>query len=349
MRDDVDVPSNEPRGAPRIRDVAAEAGVSYQTVSRVLNGSPRVLPETHRKVVEAIERTGFRPNRSARTLRSGRARSVAVVTPDTMLYGYAATLRGIEEAARAAGLSVGIRVVESERTEDVQRATDELADPSAGAVIVLGFDRVGITVLDHLNPDVPTVAAVEPAAVVRAGIPALRIDERTGAATATAHLLELGHATVHHIAIPFKERGNDRQAGWSDALTAAGVVPPPVLRAGWDMRAAYQAGLQLAADPQVTAIFAGNDDLALAVRRALYDAGRQVPTDVSLVGFDDAPGSAYMTPALTTVRMDFAALGKACVDAAQAVLVGAFQPDVMLPVPELIIRETTARHRPARV
>jgi DNA-binding LacI/PurR family transcriptional regulator len=329
--------------APSIRDVAAEAGVSYQTVSRVLNDSPKVSPDTRRLVLDVIGRLDYRPNRAARALGSGRASAVTVVTADTTLYGYASTLRGIEEAARTRGLAVGVRVVESDRVDDVRHAVDYVSDPSAGSVIVVAFDAAGGGVLRARPESVPAVAATEAGGLADSARTMLYLDERHAAAEATRHLLGLGHRTVHHVAIPSETGTSARQAGWRDVLAAAGAPVPPVGHAGWDPRSAYLAGRRLAEDPAVTAILCGNDDTALAVRRALYEAGRDVPGDVSVVGFDDVPGAAYWTPALTTVRMDFVELGRACVAAVVAGATGQAQP--ALAPPRLVVRESTAPPR----
>ncbi|MGR6921980.1 LacI family DNA-binding transcriptional regulator [[Actinomadura] parvosata] len=345
-------PRRAPRtaAAPSIRDVAAAAGVSYQTVSRVLNESPRVRPETRTAVLAAIESLGFSPSRTARALSLGRARGITVVTSNTVLYGYAATLQGLEEAARAEGMAMGIRVVESAEPAEVKQTVDYVGDASAGGVVVIAFDPLGIAVLEALPEHVPAVAAAEPAAPDRGRV-AIALDERRAAADATQHLLDLGHRTVHHVAIPSEggRAGADpalapggRLAGWRDALRAAGAPIPELIGCGWDIRSAYAAGQRLASSPDVTAILCGNDDIAQGVRRALYDAGKDVPGDVSIVGFDDIPGSAYWTPALTTVRMDFAGLGRACFHAAVAELTGGPQPEPALTPPALVLRESTA-------
>ncbi|WP_245673891.1 LacI family DNA-binding transcriptional regulator [Actinoplanes rectilineatus] len=326
---------------PSIRDVAAAAGVSYQTVSRVLNGSPKVRTETREQVLDVMNRMGYRPNRAARTLGRGRARAVTVVTANTTLYGYAATLQGIEESARDQELAVGIRVIDSVRDAEVRRAVDDVSDPSGGGVIVVAFDAEGVAVLRALPAGVPAVAAIEPD-VLPVSRTTICLDERLAAADATRHLLGLGHRTVHHIAIPSESGTRGREAGWRQALAGAGVEIPEVVPAGWDAPSAYAAGRRLAGDPSVTAILCGNDDTALAVRRALYDAGRRVPEDVSVIGFDDVPGAAYWTPALTTVRMDFVALGRACVTALVGELDGVPVRDVSLAAPELVLRESTA-------
>lgn len=324
---------------PRIRDVAAAAGVSHQTVSRVLNNSPKVRPDTRQLVLDVMERLQYRPNRAARALGLGRASAVTVVTSNTMLYGYAGVLEGIEQAARLAGLAVGVRVVESEAPDDVRHAVEYVSDPTAGSIVVVAFDPAGAGVLRALPADVPVVAATEAGGLPGATARMIFLDERQAAADATRHLLGLGHRTVHHVAIPSEVPASARQAGWRDALAVAGAEVPEVVPAGWDLASAHEAGRRLAADPAVTAILCGNDDSALAVRRALHEAGRDVPADVSIVGFDDVPGAAYWTPALTTVRMEFVALGRACV----AALVG--EPAPALRPPRLVIRESTAAPR----
>ena len=319
---------------PQIRDVAAVAGVSYQTVSRVLNNSPNVRPATRQLVMEAMERLRYRPNRAARALGLGRAGGITVVTANTILYGYASVLQGVEEAARLTGLTVGVRVVESEADVEVRNTAEYVSDPSAGSVVVVAFDAAGAGVLRALPSDVPAVAATEAGGLPGVNRPMIFLDERQAAADATRHLLELGHRTVHHVAIPSEAPTSARRRGWRDALEAAGAVIPEVIPAGWDLRSAHEAGRRLSRDPAVTAILCGNDDTALAVRRALHEGGRDVPRDVSVVGFDDVPGAAYWTPALTTVRMDFVALGRACV----AALAG---EEPQLAPPTLIIREST--------
>ncbi|MEU4240798.1 LacI family DNA-binding transcriptional regulator [Actinoplanes sp. NPDC026619] len=322
--------------APRIRDVAAAAGVSYQTVSRVINDSPNVRPETRQHVVEVMERLQYRPNRAARALGLGRARAITVVTANTTLYGYASLLQGVEEAGRLLGLAVGVRVVESDSAADIRHAVEYVSDPTAGSVVVVAFDPAGAGVLRLLPGDVPVVAATEAGGLPGSARRMIFLDERQAAADATRHLLRLGHRTVHHVAIPSEAPAAARQAGWRDALDEAAVPVPGVVSAGWDFRSAYLAGQRLAADASVTAILCGNDDTALAVRRALFEAGRDVPGEVSIIGFDDVPGAAYWTPALTTVRMDFVALGRACVAALAEV------PEHELEAPRLILRESTA-------
>jgi DNA-binding LacI/PurR family transcriptional regulator len=323
-----------------IRDVAAAAGVSYQTVSRVINGHPSVKGSTRDLVAATIDRLGFRPNRAARALRGGPVQSVTVLTSNTTLYGYAALLQGIEEAARAADFSVGVRVMESDKPAVIRNDVDRAIE-SGGALLVVAFDWAGTAALAAVPPGVPMVAAVEtPVGGEGAAQPWVWINDREAAAGATEYLLGLGHRTVHYISIPSSTETGQRLDGWQSALADAGVRVPEPVRGGWDIRSGYEAGRALALDPTVTAVLCGNDDLALGVMRAMLEAGREIPGTVSVVGFDDMPVSAYVTPALTTVRLDFIELGRAAFALLQEQLgVGTAAPP--RPRPELIVRESS--------
>lgn len=324
-----------------IRDVAAAAEVSYQTVSRVINNHPSVHPATRERVLAAVASLGFRPNRAARTLAGGRIRAVTALVSNTTLYGYASILQGIEEAARTAGFAVGIRVLESAKTAEVADAVDRATEPGT-ALIVIAYDRAGTKALGAIPPGVPVAAAVEtPLGRAAAGKPWVWVDDRKAAQQATRYLLSLGHRTVHYVSIPSSTRTSPRLEGWRSALTEAGVPVPEPVGGGWDPQAGHRAGTELAADPQVTAVLCGNDDLAIGVMRAMAEARRPVPDSVSVVGFDDIPPAAYLSPPLTTVRLDFAGLGRACFSLLHSLL----EPEAAQragPVldPELIVRES---------
>jgi DNA-binding LacI/PurR family transcriptional regulator len=324
-----------------IRDVAAAAGVSYQTVSRVINGHPSVRASTRELVRAAIENLGFRPNRAARALAGGPVQSVTVVTPDTSLYGSSAALQGIEEAARAAGFAVGIRVVESAEPAEVSDAVARAIEPG-GALIVIAYYKAGTAALAAVPPEIPMAAMVEtPAGDVGEGKPWVWVDDRKAAVDATRYLLGLGHRTVHYLSIPYSTPPSQRMEGWRSALEAVGAPVPEPIQGSWTPQSGYEAGRALAADPAVTAVLCGNDDLALGVMRAMSEAGRAIPDQVSVVGFDDTPVAAFLRPALTTVRLDFTELGRACF----AMLRGLVHPHADVPPaarpePELIIRES---------
>jgi DNA-binding LacI/PurR family transcriptional regulator len=196
--------------------------------------------------------------------------------------------------------------------------------------------------LNAIPPQVPMAALVEtPTGDEGAGKPWVWLDDRKAALDATRYLLTLGHQTVHYVSIPYSSRVSQRMEGWRDALQTAGAPVPEPIHAGWSPQSGYLAGQKLAADPTVTAILCGNDDLALGVMRAMHQAGRAIPEQVSVVGFDDTPSAEFLTPPLTTVRMDFTELGRACF----ALLHGLVDPRAAQtrppsPHPELIIRES---------
>jgi len=314
------------------------------TVSRVINGNPNVSAPTRQRVMAAIQRMEYRPSRSARDLSRGRSRSVTVMTSDTSLYGRAALLRGVEEAARAQGYHVNIGVLDSPHPAAIRAAIDHSCDPSSGGVVVIAFDAAGVRALRAVPPGIPLVAALEINNLKdRRTYPSVALDDRAAAFTATRHLLELGHPTVQHISIPSSTTSNARVQGWRSALRAAGITPPVPIQAGWGPRAAYEAAQRMVRDREVTAVLCGNDDLALGVIHALQQAGRAIPDDVSVIGFDDSPLAAFYAPPLTTVRLDFVGLGHDCFALLQHVVnPHSPRPERVAQAPQLIVRETAA-------
>jgi DNA-binding LacI/PurR family transcriptional regulator len=179
-------------------------------------------------------------------------------------------------------------------------------------------------------------------------VPTVRMDNTGGAAAATQHLLDLGHRTVHHIAGPRDwPEARDRTDGWRDTLYAAGAVVPAVRQGDWSAKSGYVAGQLLASDPTVTAIFCGNDQMALGALRALHEAGRAVPDDVSVVGFDDVPESAYFLPPLTTMRQDFVDLGRRSINMlVRQIATGTRDSHQIVLHADLVVRSSTASARP---
>jgi DNA-binding LacI/PurR family transcriptional regulator len=269
-----------------------------------------------------------------------------VLTADTALYGCAAALRGIEEAARAAGFTVAISVLEPDSARSRQDVSDRLGDPGRAA-IVIAFEAAGVRALAALPPDYPVVGLIErpgdTADTRAASRSKVWIDDRGAAGRATRYLLGLGHDTVHYLSIPSSTTDQTQRAqGWRDALREADVPVPEQFDAGWTPRSGYLAASRLLADPAVTAILCGNDDVALGVLRAAREAGRRVPRELSVVGFDDAPQSAYLSPALTTVRLDFEGLGRAGFGLLHRLLDPETAPEPGLwNEPELIVRESS--------
>ncbi|TLS47096.1 LacI family DNA-binding transcriptional regulator [Streptomyces montanus] len=293
---------------PRSADVARRAGVSQKTVSRVFNDEQYVSAEVRRRVLEAAEELGYRMNHAARALASGRSRSIGVVSLGTALYGPASLLIGVERAARDAGYA--LRVVNTMEGDPagVAGAVDSLLEQGVdGIVISEPIDEGPVS----LSTDVPVLVLGAPPAFAGPRAVTVGVGSDLLARAATEHLLDLGHTTVHHLAGPRRwYAARDRLEGWRAALTARGRDEPPVIEGDWSASSGYAAGRELASDRDVTAVFAANDDMAIGLIRALAEAGRRVPDDVSVVGFDDIPVSAYVTPPLTTVRQPFDAVAQ---------------------------------------
>lgn len=326
-------------------DVAALAGVSHQTVSRVVNGHPNVAPETRARVERAIAELGYRPNVAARALVTGSTRTIGLVTVKINQYGPAQTMLGLENAARAAGYSLSVSILDDATAAAMREAVDTFVAQRVDGIVALSTYDDAAAALATLDPPVPLVAVQVGGAEDR---PAVGVDQETGARLATRHLLGLGHRTVHHIAGPAdSQEARGRIDGWRAELRAAGApVPEGMLRGDWTPSSGYLAGKELAArirgGEEITAIFAANDQMALGLLAALHDSGLRVPQDVSVVGFDDLPEAPYFTPPLTTVRQDFAELGRRGVQLVVARLAGQdLHPDPVPPA--LLVRSSTGR------
>ncbi|MFP5068352.1 LacI family DNA-binding transcriptional regulator [Pseudonocardia nantongensis] len=293
-------------------DVARLAGVSHQTVSRVLNDHPNVRAATRSRVRSAVDELGYRPNRAARTLVTGRDRVIGIVAPQSTLFGPVSLLAAFEEQAVAAGFGVSVVRVRDLDGPSVGAAVGRLLDAQVSGIVVIA-PVVGVAeALDAMPGDVPLVTVDgDPARPC----PLATVDQLEGGRLATEHLLEAGHPTVWHVAGPehwFDAAG--RAEGWRAALRAAGADVPPVVPADWSPDAGYRAGQFLGRMPEVTAVFTANDALATGLLHALHDLGRRVPEEISLVGFDDIPTSAHLVPPLTTVRPDFEAVACEALD-----------------------------------
>jgi DNA-binding LacI/PurR family transcriptional regulator len=327
---------------PVIADVARLAGVSVPTVSRVLTGNIPVSQGLRERVEAAIKELDYRPSSVARNLRSGKRTMIAIFTASTASYGYANTLAGIEEAAQAAGYSVVISAVKSAEGPDVKAALEAALQQQLAGIIVLDFDPSAAEVLKQLPTTIPTVAA-SGFPVGQPGFPYAFIDEYAAGRQATEHLLQLGHHTVHHLGLFPLTQFSGRYQGWHDALTDAGITPPPVLEATRAPRSGYEQGLRVAEDPEITAIFCSNDGLAVAALRALHEKGVRVPEEVSIVGWDNQPFSEFTWPALATVAPDFKDLGIRTFQLFQQRLTSpGIIPDSKVG-PTLLLRESTAR------
>lgn len=345
----MDAEDDEKASATSVRpavmsDVGRLAGVSHQTVSRVINGSRHVSPQTRERVLAAMRELGYHPNSAARALATGRTRTVGVISFDTSLYGPASTLFGIERAAHEVGYYIMVASLKALDRSSVLQAIERLRGRAVDGILVIVSEQESAEALLHAPLDVPLVA-VE--AGPELGVPVVGVDQRRGAELATRHLLELGHRTVHHIAGPLGSIESQlRAGGWRAALEAAGAPRPEPLIGDWTAGAGYHLGHRLIRDRSVSAVFVSSDQMALGLLRALHEAGRRIPEDVSVVGFDDLPESSYFTPPLTTVRQDFGEVGsrslRVLVRAIDGAESGQRPPEGSLVSPELVVRASTA-------
>lgn len=330
------------RSRVTIRDVAAQARVSHQTVSRVINDSQRVRPATRARVETAIAELGYRPNAIARFMARGRTGSLACLAPNLIDYTFASIIEGAQIEARAQGFFLLSASAPDEET--FASLVDQLVDSrrTEGIMVINPYADGRYALLPHSFPTVfigarPRAEAADSVA----------LDDATVAQQAAQHLLELGHRRLGMVTGPLVEDcAQDRSAGFHAALSAAGLTAEPawVLEGDWSATSGYGALLQLAAaGPLPQAIFAQNDRMAVGILRAARDLGLRIPDELSVIGVDDIPLAAYFAPPLTTMRQDFIAIGR---EAARLLIHAVAEPEaprrhLRLPA-ELVVRRSTA-------
>jgi DNA-binding LacI/PurR family transcriptional regulator len=328
-------------------DVAKLAGVSHQTVSRVLNAHPSVTPDTRARVETAIAQLGYRRNTAARALVTRTTRTIGVVSVDTAHYGPSSTLFAIEGAARAAGYFVNFVSVREVDRQHMTEALDHLMAAGVDGLVAIAPLRSALVALRGVSTGIPLVEVEANDMYAESGV---LVDQASGARVATRHLLDLGHRTVAHVTGPAGWlEAEARVAGWRSALAEAGRPPGTELAGDWSPLSGLEAGRQLAPlvrAGQVTAVFVANDQMALGLMRALHEEGLSVPGDVSVVGFDDVPESAFYLPPLTTMRQDFPEVGRRCIELLVSRVAGDEPPSRPPIQPTLLVRASTAAPRP---
>lgn len=325
--------------APNIRDVAREAGVSYQTVSRVLNDSPAIRPATRERVLRAIDDLGYRPNPAARALVTSRSGIIGVLSSQSALYGPTTSIQAIEVAARAAGYRLSVTSISTSDTESIRAGLDFLLGQSIEALVVLA-PQVGVfEALNAMSIAVPFVTLEAPGLDPGKSI---AVDQTRGARMAVRHLIDLGHSDILHIAGPSDWlEARARLDGYRSELLEAGLSPREPLIGDWTAEFGHRAGLDLFEARDFTAVFCSNDQMALGLLHAARDAGVDVPGELSVVGFDDTPESAHFAPALTTVRQNFVEIGNRAIALLLAELGGEAVVDTDPIAPELIVRSSS--------
>jgi DNA-binding LacI/PurR family transcriptional regulator len=324
-------------------DVAALAGVSHQTVSRVLNDASLVREETRERVLEAIRQLGYRRNAAARSLATSRSGRIGMISAHLSLHGPTMISAAVHGAANRLGYDVSLAALDEISPESLQQAVDRLLDQAVEALVVAVAHHDALQMTRALDLPIPVVIVQ---GVERGGFLSAGVDQEHGATLAVRHLLDLGHAAVAHVTGPLDwVESGQRRGGWTAVHAERGVDPGPELIGDWTAESGYRAGLELAELPDVTAVFAANDAMALGVLRALHERGRDVPGEVSVVGFDDVPEAAYFWPALTTVNQAFSVLGARALELAVRAIDGEDAPTAELVEPTLVVRRSTAAPR----
>ena len=290
-------------------------GVSTQTVSRVINNRPDVSPETRAAVEAAIASVGFQPSAVARSLVQRRSQTIGVVVAGLKYFGVAQTLNGITEESEASGYALLLKELASYDDAEIVRVVEFLLSHRVEGIIFVA-PEMGTniaTVGSKLPPSYPPIVFLksEPSPTFSS----IMIDNYGGARLATEHLLSLGRRRIGHLAGPLAWReARARHDGWRDALRDAGVEAGPVVPGNWSS-ASGEGGFEqmLELEPDMDAVFSGNDQMALGIFHAAHRRGIAIPDDLAVVGFDGLVEAAQFTPSLTTISQPLGELGQLAV------------------------------------
>jgi len=338
-------------GQITIAQVAKEAGVSTQTVSRVVNNRQEITPETRQHVQEVIERMGYHPNAIARSLSQRRSHTLGVAAAGIEYYGPSRTLLGIDQAANRLGFSIVLSLIHQPENGDVEKVFHSLISRQVEGIVwqvpEIGNNRAWLhkEVQRHSTPVIFTDTHPDKK------LNTITIDNYSGGRLATEHLLSGGYRNIGLITGPQNWRSaQERKRGWQDALSAAGCLAQPrqIAEGDWSAGSGERAFHQLSQTfPEMDALFVCNDQMGLGVYQAAWQTGKRIPEDLAIVGFDDIPESAYFCPQLTTVRQDLYELGSRAVQALAHVLEAERSGELIhekqnwVLQPQLIIRQSS--------
>ncbi|WP_027712533.1 LacI family DNA-binding transcriptional regulator [Dickeya chrysanthemi] len=330
-----------------LNDVAAYAGVSYQTVSRVLNQAPHVSARTREKVEQAMAALHYIPNRVAQQLARRSATTIGLATIDLSLHAPSQIAAAIKTTASELGFNVVISMLRAADGNDIQRAVNELLSQRVDGVLInVPLEQEEAEHIHQLCAATPVLFLDTPPT---ADLPSVIFDPHQGTRLAIDHLVALGHQRIALLAGPQSSvSARLRYEGWQQALAAHQLTPCAIAEGDWSASAGYQqAHLLLASSVRPTAIAVANDQMALGVLRAIHEYGLRVPEQISVIGFDDTRDSAYFQPPLTTIRQDFRQLGRESVNRLLDCLQHPHTPTPLRLKTTLIPRQTTAAWQPS--
>ncbi|RMB61859.1 LacI family DNA-binding transcriptional regulator [Tessaracoccus antarcticus] len=322
---------------PSLADVAKLAGVSSQTVSRVVRGADVVAKDTRERVLAIVAELGYQPNLAARSLSQRRTGVVHVVNATPLFHGHARTFLEVVGALGELDLHTSMSVLPF--GEDL--TLNRLIPMGVDGVVILGGHSRSSQWAEVAETRVPVVFVGQ-----RVGLPptvsSVGVDQAHGALLATRHLIEQGRTKLMHICGPRDWLdAEERRNGFVEACDEAGIAFEKISSPTWDAQSAYDATSSL--PPGIDGVFASNDHLALGLLRRLHENGVTVPEDISVIGFDDADGSDCFWPPLSTVRQPFRAVGHAAVAQLTRLMDGG-SPEHSLIQPELIVRGSSKGH-----
>ncbi|PUB24797.1 LacI family transcriptional regulator [Promicromonospora sp. AC04] len=332
--------SAEELGRPAtIRDVAALARVSHQTVHRFLQGYEGIRPATRERVVEALAALEYRPNLTARSLTTGRSMRIGALTHELDQFGPSKIIQGAAQAARDAGYVLDILSLDMGDPDEIDRALQTVTQHDLAGVLALAstdhmaqaFGTANFRVPAFLAGEEDEFASDHPSQLTSVGFPAL-ID----------HLAELGHRRLLHLAGPSAwSAARNRARAFEAAVAAHGLVSAGVVHGDWTARSGHEVVSALPSSLDFTAVVAANDQMALGALLALRERDLRVPEDMSITGVDDIPDAAYFSPPLTTLRVDFVAQGRRAVEHLLARIAGREPEDDDALISQLVVRRST--------
>jgi DNA-binding LacI/PurR family transcriptional regulator len=325
---------------PSIKDIAERAGVSYQAVSRILNGGGRASAETRERVMQIASDIGYRRNAFARALVTRRSHTIGVIADSSPKYGPVSTLAAVQVAARAADYTTLVATVARPTLAEYDAILREFDEAGIEGIVVIA-PRVQMAMLAEQSAVGRPIVVLAPGETQVPGAVVFYEDQEQGARLATRHLIDLGHRHIAHIAGSQEWLdGQVRVRGWQAEMSLAQLPAPRIHYGDWTGESAYEIGRRMIATELPTAVFVASDLMALGFMRALNEAGLKVPGDVSIVGFDDNEFSAQTSPPFTTVRQSFVEVGTRCVEILVDLLAGR-PPHTQPLMPKLVIRQST--------
>ncbi len=325
-----------------LNDVAENAGVSYQTVSRVINNHPNVAESTRQRVMASIRALNYSPNQAARSLVTKRSDMIAIINFGPTYYGPSQMVSNIIREAKRTGYRVTLSTMDSFSGDDVRIALTDIRSQLIDGLIMIA--PVFFDALEEIRVLIGDIPFVQIDMARQNDIASVVIEQAYGAQLATEHLIDLGHRQIAEISGPLNWYGAVmRHENWLSTMQTHELPEHMTVEGDWSAQSGYEAvNTLLDTGHDFTGIVAGNDQMAIGAIAALTDAGRSVPEDVSVVGFDNIPEAAYLRPALTTIYQDFAALGEQSVDYLVSLIKNPQTPvHQRVLYPELIIRNST--------